>query len=129
MPKEMSISNPKRALYEQFATVAKALGHAQRLELIEQLAQGARSVDALAAKLSLPIANVSQHLQSLRRAGLVSTERNGKFVNYRLADETVLFLFESVRTVAERHLAEVERIVRGYFANRDSMEPVTREQL
>jgi rhodanese-related sulfurtransferase len=109
--------------------VAKALGHPQRLELIEQLAQGARSVDALAVKLRLPIANVSQHLQTLRRAGLVSTERDGKFVIYRLADETVLSLFASIRTVAERHLAEVERIVRGYFADRDSMEPVTREQL
>ena len=125
----MSIRNPKQALYEQFAVVAKALGHPQRLELLEHLAQAPRSVDLLASKLGLPIANVSQHLQNLRRAGLVSAERDGKFVNYRLADETVLALFASVRTVAERHLAEVDRIVRGYFEARDDMEPVTREEL
>jgi ArsR family transcriptional regulator len=125
----MSIRNPKQALYEQFATVAKALGNPQRLELIEHLGQGPRSVDLLAMKLGLPIANVSQHLQSMRRAGLVSAERDGKFVNYRLADESVLAAFASIRTVAERHLAEVDRIVRGYFDARDDMEPVAREDL
>jgi rhodanese-related sulfurtransferase/DNA-binding transcriptional ArsR family regulator len=125
----MSISKPKQALYEQFATVAKALGNPQRLELLEHLAQGPRSVDMLATKLGLPIANVSQHLQSMRRAGLLSAERDGKFVNYRLADESVLAAFASIRTVAERHIAEVDRIVRGYFNERDDMEPVTREDL
>jgi len=125
----MSIRNPKQALYEQFAIVAKALGHPQRLELIEHLAQGPRSVEALATKLGLPIANASQHLQTLRRAGLVSAERDGKFVNYRLAGDGVLSAFASVRTIAERHLAEVDRIVRGYFEARDGMEPVTRREL
>jgi rhodanese-related sulfurtransferase/DNA-binding transcriptional ArsR family regulator len=125
----MSIRNPKQALYAQFATVAKALGHPQRLELIEHLAQGSRSVDLLAGKLGLPIANVSQHLQTLRRAGLVQAERDGKFVNYRLVDDTVLPLFASVRAVAERHIAEVDRIVGAYFDARDDMEPVTREEL
>jgi len=125
----MSIRKPKQALYEQFAIVAKALGNSQRLELIEHLAQGARSVDLLATKVGLPIANVSQHLQTLRRAGLVQAEREGKFVNYRLTDDTVLSLFASVRSVAERHLAEVDRIVQGYFEARDSMEPVTRKGL
>ncbi|CAN7454761.1 metalloregulator ArsR/SmtB family transcription factor [Mesorhizobium amorphae] len=125
----MSIRNPKQKLYEQFAIVAKALGHPQRLELIEHLAQGPRSVEALAMKLGLPIANVSQHLQTLRRAGLLSAERNGKFVNYRLVDDSGLAAFASVRTVAERHLAEVDRIVRGYFEARDDMEPVTRQEL
>jgi len=125
----MSIRNPKKALYEQFAAVAKALGNPQRLELIEQLAQGPRSVEALATKLALPVANVSQHLQAMRRAGLVTSERDGKFVNYRLADESVLAAFAAVRCVAERHSAEVERIVRGYFDRRDDMEPVSREEL
>ena len=125
----MSIRNPKQKLYEQFAIVAKALGHPQRLELIEHLAQGRRSVEALAMKLGLPIANVSQHLQTLRRAGLLSAERNGKFVNYRLVDDSGLAAFASVRTVAERHLVEVDRIVRGYFEARDDMEPVTRQEL
>ncbi|MCT7378363.1 ArsR/SmtB family transcription factor [Chelativorans salis] len=125
----MSIQKPKQALYEQFAAVAKALGNPQRLELIEHLAQGPRSVEILARKLGLPIANVSQHLQNLRRAGLVAAERDGKFVRYRLADESVLSAFTAIRAVAEQQLAEVERIVRGYFDERDSMEPVSREEL
>ncbi|MBZ9868714.1 metalloregulator ArsR/SmtB family transcription factor [Mesorhizobium sp. CA15] len=125
----MSIRNPKQALYEQFAIVAKALGHPLRLELIEHLAQGARSVEALAAKLGRPVANISQHLQALRRAGIVSAERDGKFVHYSLADDSVLSAFAAVRGVAERQLAEVDRIVRGYFDARDDMRPVTRDEL
>lgn len=125
----MSIRNPKQALYEQFAQVAKALGNPQRLELIEHLAQGPRSVEALAGKLGLPIANVSQHLQAMRRAGLVTSERDGKFVNYSLTDDSVLEAFAAIRSVAERHSAEVERVVRGWFDRRDDMEPVSREEL
>ncbi|TPI82663.1 metalloregulator ArsR/SmtB family transcription factor [Mesorhizobium sp. B2-8-9] len=125
----MSIRNPKQALYEQFAIVAKALGHPLRLEVIEHLAQGARSVEALAAKLGRPVANISQHLQALRRAGIVSAERDGKFVHYSLADDSVLSAFAAVRGVAERQLAEVDRIVRGYFDARDDMRPVTRDEL
>lgn len=125
----MSISNPKQALYEQFAQVAKAFGNSQRLELVEHLAQGPRSVEALAVKLSLPVANVSQHLQAMRRAGLVTSERDGKFVNYRLADDGVLDAFAAIRSVAEKHSAEVERVVRGWFDRRDDMEPISREEL
>jgi rhodanese-related sulfurtransferase/biotin operon repressor len=125
----MSIRNPKQALYAQFASVAKTLGHPQRLELLEHLAQGPRSVEALSVKVGLTIANTSQHLQQLRRAGLVTAERHGKFVNYSVADDAILTLLASLRTVAERNLAEVDRIVRGYFDDRDSMEPVTREEL
>src|SRR5262245_55641774 len=125
----MSIRNPKRALYAEFAVVARALGHPLRLEIIEQLAQGPRGVEALSAKLGLPVANTSQHLQNLRRAGLVSAERAGKFVNYRLAGEGVLQAFASLQSVAEQNVAEVDRIVRSYFDERDSMEPVSREEL
>mgnify|MGYP001202159204 CR=1 FL=1 len=125
----MSISNPKQALYEQFAQVAKAFGNPQRLELVEHLAQGPRSVEALATKLSLPVANVSQHLQAMRRAGLVTSERDGKFVNYRLPDDGVLDAFAAIRSVAEKHSAEVERVVRGWFDRRDDMEPISREEL
>ncbi|RTM02439.1 MAG: ArsR family transcriptional regulator [Hyphomicrobiales bacterium] len=125
----MSIRNPKQALYEQFAIVARALGHPLRLEMIEHLAQGARGVEALAAKLGQPVANVSQHLQALRRAGIVAAERDGKFVHYSLADAGVLPAFASIRHVAERRLAEVDRIVRGYFDARDDMRPVTRGEL
>jgi ArsR family transcriptional regulator len=109
--------------------VAKALGNPQRLELIEHLAQGPRSVDVLANKVGLPIANVSQHLQAMRRAGLVASEREGKFVNYRLSDASVLSAFAAIRAVAERHSAEVESVVRGWFDRHDDMEPVSREEL
>lgn len=122
-------TGPKQALFAEFAMVARALGNSHRLELLEHMAQGEKGVEALAARTDLSVANASQHLQQLRRAGLVASRRNGKFVLYRLADDTVLVLLASLRQVAERHVAEVDRIVRGYFADRDSMEPVSREEL
>ena len=125
----MTTLGPKQALFEQFAMVAKTLVHAHRLELIEQLAQGERSVEILAARTGLSIANASQHLQHLRRAGLVATRREGKFVHYRLSDEAVLDLLGAVRRIAERNLAEVGRVVRSYFEERDALEPVSRDEL
>lgn len=125
----MSSPSPKQALFAQFAIVAKTLGHPQRLELIEQLGQGPRSVDLLAEKLGLPIANVSQHLQQMRRAGLVVGERQGKFIVYRLADPSVLAAVAALQKVAEAGLAEVDKVVRGYFQQRDSLEPVSRREL
>jgi ArsR family transcriptional regulator len=116
-------------LFAQFAAVAKALGHAHRLELLEQLAQGERSVEVLADRTGLSIANASQHLQHMRRAGLVTNRREGKFVLYRLADDAVLDLLAALRRIAERNVAEVERVVRSYFDERDSLEPVSREEL
>jgi len=125
----MSRESPKHALFAQFALVAKTLGHADRLELLEHLGQGERSVEALSQRAGLSIASASQHLQVLRRAGLVASRRDGKFVLYRLADEAVVDLLGSLRRVAEGSLAEVDRIVRGYFDERDGMEPVSREDL
>lgn len=125
----MSSPSPKQALFAQFAIVAKTLGHPLRLELIEQLGQGPRSVDLLADKLGLPIANVSQHLQQMRRAGLVTGERQGKFIVYRLADPSVLAAVAALQKVAEAGLAEVDKVVRGYFLERDSLEPVSRQEL
>ena len=124
----MSIS-PKQALFTEFAAVARALGHAHRLEILEHVAQGQRSVEALSKSAGLSIANTSQHLQQLRRAGLVMSERDGKFVRYRLADETVLKLLASLQRVAERNVAGVNRIVRDYFLDRDSLDPISREEL
>jgi ArsR family transcriptional regulator len=121
--------NPKLLLFAQFATVAKALAHTHRLELMEQLAQGERSVEVLAQKTDLSIANASQHLQHMRRAGLVSTRRDGKFVYYRLAEDAVLEVLAALRRIAERNVAEVERIVRSYFHDRDSLEAVSRNEL
>jgi ArsR family transcriptional regulator len=125
----MSTRSPKLALFAQFAAVAKALAHAHRLELLEQLAQGERSVEVLADRTRLSIANASQHLQQMRRAGLVANRREGKFVYYRLADDAVLDLLAALRRIAERNVAEVERLVRRYFDERDSLEAVSREDL
>jgi ArsR family transcriptional regulator len=125
----MSSESPKHVLFGQFAAVAKAAAHPYRLELLEQLAQGERSVEVLADRLKLSIANASQHLQHMRRGGLVAARRDGKFVFYRLADDAVLDLVAALRRVAEAQSAEVERVVRSYFANRDALEPVTRTEL
>jgi rhodanese-related sulfurtransferase/DNA-binding transcriptional ArsR family regulator len=125
----MSTRNPKLALFAQFAAVAKSLAHAHRLELLEQLAQGERSVEVLADRTRLSIANASQHLQHMRRAGLVANRREGKFVYYRLVDDSILDLMAALRRIAERNIAEVERVIRSYFHNRDSLEPISRAEL
>ena len=125
----MSSESPKRALLAQFAAVAKALAHAHRLEILEQLAQGERSVEVLAGRAGLSIANASQHLQQMRQAGIVAARREGKFVFYRLTDDSVLDLLAALRRIAERNSAEVERLIRSYFDARDSLEPVSRKEL
>ena len=125
----MSRQGPKQALFAQFAAVAKTLGHTHRLELLEQLAQGERSVEVLAQRTGLSIANASQHLQHMRRAGLVANRRDGKFVYYRLADDGVLDLLAALRRIAERNIAEVEQVIRSYFDKRDSLEAVSRAEL
>jgi ArsR family transcriptional regulator len=125
----MSTANPKRALYVQFAAVARAMAHEHRLELLEMAAQGESSVESLAQRCGISVANASQHLQSLRRAGLVTARRDSKFVMYRLTDETVLAAVSALQRVAERNLAEVDRIVRGYFLERDALEPISRAEL
>ena len=125
----MSTPNPKRALYAQFATVAKALAHEHRLELLEMVAQGEGSVESLAERCGLSVANASQHLQQLRRSGLVTARRDNKFVLYRLSDDTVLAAVAALHRVAERNVAEVNNIVRSYFLERDALKPVTRTDL
>ena len=125
----MSSKDPKSALFAQFAAVAKAVAHPHRLALLEQLAQGERSVEVLADRVHVSIANASQHLRGMRSAGLVAARRHGKFVYYSLNDEAVLDLTAAVRHIAEKHSAEVDRIVRSYFRDRDSLEPVSRAEL
>src|SRR5215468_4689284 len=125
----MSSANAKRDLYVQFAAVAKAIANEHRLELLELVAQGERSVEALAQRSGLSIANASQHLLHLRRAGLVTARRQAKFVLYRLADDAVLTMLSAMHRVAERNIGEVERILRSYFHERDELEPVSRAEL
>jgi rhodanese-related sulfurtransferase/DNA-binding transcriptional ArsR family regulator len=125
----MSTQGPKQALFAQFAAIAKTLGNAHRLELLEQLAQGERTVEVLAQRTGLSVANASQHLQNLKRAGLLKSRRQGKFVYYTLADDGILEVLGALRRIAERNVAEVERVVRSYFNKLDDLEPVTRKQL
>ena len=125
----MSSNDTKKALFAQFATVAKALSHGNRLELLELLAQGERSVEALAQLTGLSIANASQHLRHLQRPGLVTARKSGHYVLYCLADEAVVALLASLRGVAERNVAEVEKLISGYFRSKDSFEPVSPAEL
>jgi len=124
----VSIS-PKAALLEEYALVARALSAPARLSLLEQLAQGERGVEALADRTGLTFANCSQHLQQLRRAALVTSRRDGKAVIYRLTDAKTLALMDLLRVVAERNLAQVERILRGLSGGEDAPEPVSRADL
>ena len=126
----VSSIGPKQAIYQNLAEVAQALGHSHRLELLEHLAQGVRSVEELAARAHLTFANTSRHLQILRRARLVDTERRGKNVLYRLAgDAEVVTLIKALGRVGERNVAEIGRVVTDYFQARDALEPVSRDDL
>jgi rhodanese-related sulfurtransferase len=125
----MSSGNPKRDLYAQFAAVAKAIANEHRLELLELIAQGERSVEVLAERSGLSVANASQHLQLLRRAGLVAARRQAKFVLYRLADDAVLTMLAGMHKVAERNVGEVARILSSYFHERDGLEAISRAEL
>lgn len=120
---------PKSALFAGFAEVAKALGQGHRLEILELLAQSERSVEALAERAGLSIANASQHLRLMRRAGLLVSRRDGKRILYGLSDPAVLDLMAALRRVAERNLAEVREVIGGYFHERDALEPVGRREL
>jgi rhodanese-related sulfurtransferase/DNA-binding transcriptional ArsR family regulator len=121
--------SPKKRLFELFARVAKALSSASRLELLEALSQGERSVDDLSKATGLSVANTSHHLQILRDNGLAVSRRDGLQVFYRLSDDQIPVMLGCLRKVAERHLAEVERIVREHFTTRDALTPVGRDEL
>jgi ArsR family transcriptional regulator len=119
----------KLQIFEQFAELARVLGHAHRLELIECVAQGERSVERLAEITGLSIANTSQHLKQLRQGGFVQARRDGKRVLYGLADGPILSLIAALRIYAERNRAEVGKIVSDYFNRLDDLEPVSRREL
>jgi len=125
----MSSAEAKRAVFSAFAEVAKALAHRHRLEILEQLAQGERSVEILAERVGLSIANASQHVRLMRRAGLLSSRREGRRILYTLTDPWSLAAAAALQRVAERNVAEVREVVGGYFRERDALEPVTRSEL
>lgn len=119
----------KTAIYDQFARVAKAMASGHRIELIELLAQGPRTVEALSRLTEMSIANTSAHLQVLRGAGLVDSSKEGLFVTYRVADPSVPALLLAVRRVAEARLAEVEKITRDFLAENSQSEPIDEKAL
>lgn len=119
----------KTLVFEQFARVAKAMASANRLSLLESLAQGERSVESLAKATDMSVANTSHHLQVLKDAGLAVSRKEGLQVFYRLSGDQVVDLLGSVRRVAESHLAEVDRIVREHFDKFDTLTPVGHDEL
>lgn len=119
----------KDRLYGEFARIGKALASPHRLEILEVLAQGERTVESLASETGLSVANASRHLQQLRQAQLVLARREGLFVHYRLAGREVVRLVVALRQTAEQHLAEVDRVVRDFLGERDDFEPVTPDEL
>lgn len=119
----------KDRLYAQFARIGKALASPQRLEVLEVLAQGPRTVESLGAETALSVANASRHLQVLRAAGLVEGRKRGLYVHYRLADPDVFRICQEIRAIGERHLAEVDRVVKSFFVHRDRYRPVMRDEL
>ncbi len=125
----MSGPGVKHQLFEQLARIGKAISSANRLELLEFLAQDERSVDSLSKLTGLSLANTSQHLQNLRYAGLVATRKDAQRVYYRLSDDSVIDLMNLVRKIAERNLAEVDQLINLYLKTKDDLEPVGAEDL
>jgi rhodanese-related sulfurtransferase/DNA-binding transcriptional ArsR family regulator len=124
----MSVS-PKKALFEHFARIGKAVGSPARLELLDLLGQGEKPVETLARQAGLSVTNTSNHLKELRGASLVSTRKDGPYVFYRLADPSVQEFLRSLQALAHRQLADVRQIVQDYFERPDDLEPVEAEAL
>ena len=119
----------KDAIYEQFARIGKAVSSPKRLELLDLLCQGEKTVETLAQETGQTLANTSQHLQTLRAARMVEAEKEGLYVTYRLADQVVCEFFRSMRVLAENRLAEIEMIKRQFLEGREGMEPGDRADL
>jgi len=119
----------KDAIYEQFARIGKAVSSPKRLELLDLICQGEKTVETLSKETGLTVANASQHLQTLKTARLIEAEKEGLYVKYRLADEMVCEFFRSMRLLAENRLAEVDMIKRRFLEGKQGMEPVNRDDL
>jgi rhodanese-related sulfurtransferase len=117
------------AFFSRFAQIAAAFASPKRLEIVDVLAQGERNVETLARETSLSMANTSRHLQILKAANLVGSRKQGLQVFYRLADPVVLGGYRALQALAQARLAEVDRLVRDYFAGTDGFEPVPRKEL
>jgi len=119
----------KDALYAHFARIGHAVSTPKRLELLDLLAQGEKTVEQLAEQSSTPIKNTSAHLRVLRQARMVETRRDGSYVRYRLADEEVTRFMRSIQSLGQKRLAEVGQVTHLYLTSRDELEPVTLAEL
>jgi rhodanese-related sulfurtransferase/predicted transcriptional regulator len=126
---DVSSANPKHAVFAALAEVARALASPNRVEIVELLGQGERSVEGVAARLGLGAANASQHLRQMRAAGVLASRRDGKHVMYRLADPAVVKVMSALGRLGERNVAAVQATLQGYFTARDGMEAVSRADL
>jgi rhodanese-related sulfurtransferase/predicted transcriptional regulator len=129
VPHRAASPAPKQALFEHLALIARGLASAARLELLDFLAQGERSVEDLARAAGLSIANTSKHLQQLKGAGLVTPRRDGKHIYYALADERVLDAIATLRQLAETHQEAVAELIASYLKQRDGLEPIPADEL
>lgn len=125
----MSSQNPKRLLFAHFAALARLLGNEHRLELLELLAQGEQSVEGLTTRTGLSFANVSQHLQHLRKGGLVTGHRDGKNIVYRLQDGPVIEAVAALRHLAEHNVDAVRGVIDAYYTDLDRLEPIGPDEL
>ena len=125
----MSELNFKRDLFGQFARIGKALSNGKRLEMLEFLAQGERSVEQLAHLTGLAVANTSQHLQQLRQVGMVTARKEGLYVYYRVAGDGIVRLLAALHAVGEEHVADVDRLVKLFLDSKDNLEPVPAKEL
>ncbi|MGM0433669.1 MAG: ArsR/SmtB family transcription factor [Pseudomonadota bacterium] len=125
----MNRTEQKRSIYQHFSAVAKALGHEYRWELLELIAQGERSVESLSQVTELAVATVSQHLQQMRRAGLVRSRKEGRFMYYSLADDRVISLMAGLREVAEHNVAEVRQLVDSFHGDGSELDALDADEL
>jgi rhodanese-related sulfurtransferase len=119
----------KIELYDQLARIGSALASGRRLELLDLLAQGERTVESLSVETQQPVANISQHLQVLRRARLVEVRREGTYAFYRMADKTVVDLWTTFRRTGENQLSEVRELVNSFFRHRETLQAISKEEL
>ncbi|HEX9377143.1 MAG TPA: metalloregulator ArsR/SmtB family transcription factor [Actinomycetota bacterium] len=119
----------KTKLFDGFGAVAGALASGRRMEILDVLAQGPRSVEELAFEIHQSVANTSHHLRTLARAGLLESDRDGTRILYRVASPKVIELWRVLRDVASEQVAEIDRLARGYLGERDGLEPVARGEL
>jgi rhodanese-related sulfurtransferase len=119
----------KDRLFGQFARIGKALASPRRLEIVDLLAQGERTVEDIAGETAMSVASASQHLQVLKAARMVEVRREGHFMHYRLADEDVFQTWQAVRGLAESRLSEVDAVVEAYLVDRNALEAVDATEL